>query len=201
MMEYVLETADSETPFTLHLGEFYHDVTRDGRDFTEAFHEAVLNHLVYSDDGGTEPDYEPIVYSSYLDVDGLSSYVQVFVDEGAVDGWLKLAQQFEDIISYQLGLSWLDDDRLIAYLSLVDENGWRWMDIDANGIKESMLGYVGTFGSKWEGLEDIMQNDHTIEAVFPSWLAFDADATADNAEEEGLFSSTEVGYFQVAIWR
>lgn len=200
-MEFVLDVFDSETPLRLDLEEFYDNTTTALKSFPSEFHQAVMNHLVYTTEGGLEDDFEPVVYSSVLDVDNTPDYIGVDVYEGSADGWLKLGKQFEAILDYNAGLHPSQSDNIRGLLAFISDAGWEWAEISRRGIRDAMLGFRGIFDSKWEALQDIIENDHEIDVCIPDWLVFDEDSSADAAEDMGLFTSVEVGHWSVAVWR
>lgn len=197
---FELDMFDSvEEPLQIDLEEFHDHVTTHDVDFREEFLSRLWNYIAYSVSGAQNKNFEEIVYTMHLDVEGLDDYVQIdFLSEGD-DRWHKLATELEAISDYGSWVAWdFMDNRLAAYLAYVSYDGWKWEEKTFKKIRERMVGFKGIYNDKTEVVDELIESQE-LDPI-PSYVVHDEAATADEAEDMGYFSSYPFGRYSIAVW-
>lgn len=194
---FTLDMYDSmDDSLEIDLHELFDYVVENELDFEVEFHKRVMNYVVYTSDGATEPDADPMVYSMYLDVEGLSSYVHIDMETKKSDGgWQHLAAEMFELVYYAESKDW--DETFLAFMAHIEENGWCWQLFTASGIAETMQNFYGVYYNTHDALDDLIADGH-LESP-PSWVVMDEEASAREAECMDLITTCSVGW-RVAIW-
>lgn len=196
-----LDMFDSTEPaLEIDLEELDDYCVSNDREFREEFLCRMWNYIAYSVSGAKNHDFEEVVYNIHLDVDALSQYISIDFKSHGDDRWHVLATQLEGLLDYARWVNWdsMSEERLAAFLAMVEVDGWRWTNFSFGEIKESMATFKGIYGDRWGVVEDLI-DDGTLDPI-PSWVELDEEMTAENVEDNGYFSSYPFGSQQIAVW-
>lgn len=198
---FYLDLFDSTEPaLEVDLKELNDYCINNDRDFRRELHCRIMNYMVYSVSGGQEKDFEEVVYDLHLDVEVLSEYIHIDFVSMEDDRWFRLMTQLDGLVDYAVDVRWDDvhGERLLGFMAMVAEEGWRHTSFKLSDIKETMSSFDGFYVSKWDVVEALIDRD-MLEPI-PSYAEVNEDLTAESVEEYGYFSSFKVNHWQYAVW-
>lgn len=193
-----VESSDVDHGLEIDLSEFYDYVAENELSFGDEFHRNIMEYLIQNSraEDRTEPDYEPVITNVHLDHMRFTSYIDVTVMDGP-EGWHRLGEELEALCQYGKD-SKVDDDRLVGYLVLLDDS-YAWeAESHVDAIRDRMTSFRGVYGSLSEVVDDLIV-DGDLEPV-PDYVIHDEEASAEEAERMGYFSSYEVNSWTYAVF-
>lgn len=192
---------NNDAPLEVDIQELWDYCLSEDLDFTSEFLKRVHNWMVYSSSDGFSEEYDPQVYSMYLDVEPSVGQVDIDLHIGEEDGgWSRFGREMAAIACYGEYVDWDDDgrDRLGAYLTLVNyDTGWRARTITFGAILNDMSTFKGIYRTKWDVVEEMIDNGE-LDPI-PSWVEYSEDRTAESVEEMGYFTAYDYGWDYV-VW-
>lgn len=192
-----LEVMDSSGPLEVDLLDFYENCMLSMLTASDELHKVIMNHLVYTTEGGKDEDFDPILWSLNLEVEGLG-YVDLTLGD-STNPFLFLCRELEAILDYRASRpTYVEDEYTIAYLAYVSYDGWQWETKTLAEIKDRMSTYQGTYDYLSTFVDEMIEAGE-LDPV-PDWVVHSEEESAAEAESMGYFSSYPVDW-RVAVWR
>lgn len=190
-MKFLVDTLEVD------LEELYDYALSNELDFAVEFDRTVQEYLVNgsAEDEANNPDGYVLTSGTQLDHPAFTEeYIGVHL-EPVPNPWYKLGKELEAIMDYASGPEM--ENKVIGYLAILAD-GWRWEDITPDGIKDSMYNFRGLYSDLIEVVGELI--DEGQMDPIPDYVVYDEDATAEEAESMGHFSSYRVNWHTHAVF-
>lgn len=190
-MKFLVDTLEVD------LEELYDYTLSNELDFAVEFDRTVQEYLVNGsdEDEANNPDGYVLTSGTHLDHPSFTEeYISVYL-EPIPNPWYKLGQELGAILDYASGPEM--EDKVVGYLAILND-GWRWEDITPDGIRDSMYNFKGLYSDLIEVVGELI--DEGQMDPIPDYVVYDEDATAEEAESMGHFSSYRVNWHTHAVF-